>query len=92
MSFSPLYTKPDAPQDRDLATLSNYLDVRTQHIDLVWAIDWENRTIGGKATLTLEATKDVNEVVLDTSYLDISGVDVNGKKAVGVGWRRWRRC
>lgn len=84
MSFSPLYRKTEAPQDRDLSTLSNYQDVRTQHIDLVWSIDWDKRIIGGKATLTLEATNAVDEAILDTSYLDITGVEVNGKKAVGL--------
>lgn len=81
MSFSPLYTVPTA-QDRDLATLSNYLDIRTTHIDLVWAIDWESKTFGGSATLDLEATKDgVDTVVLDTSYLDVKDVQVDGAKA-----------
>lgn len=82
MSFSPLFTDSPTPQDKDLATLSNYLDARTTHIDLDWAIDWEKKIIGGSATVTLEATKDVEEVVLDTSYLDVQGVEVDGAKAV----------
>ncbi|RSH81372.1 hypothetical protein EHS25_006904 [Saitozyma podzolica] len=81
MSFSPLFTGSPTPQDKDLATLSNYLDARTTHIDLDWAIDWEKKIIGGSATVTLEATKDVGEVVLDTSYLDVQGVEVDGAKA-----------
>jgi len=81
MSFSSLYAKPTTA-DRDLATLSNYQDIRTTHIDLQWAIDWDAKTIGGQATLTLEATKDVNNVVLDTSYLKIDGVEIGGKPAV----------
>jgi leukotriene-A4 hydrolase len=82
MSFSPLFTGSPTPQDKDLATLSNYLDARTTHIDLDWAIDWEKKIIGGSAIVTLEATKDVGEVVLDTSYLDVQGVEVDGAKAV----------
>lgn len=69
-------------QDRDLSTLSNYQDIRTDNIDLDWSIDWDKKTIGGTATLKLEAIKDVDEVVLDTSYLDIKDVTVDGKKAV----------
>lgn len=69
-------------QDRDLSTLSNYQDIRTDNIDLDWSIDWDKKTIGGTATLKLEAVKDVDEVVLDTSYLDIKDVTVDGKKAV----------
>lgn len=84
MSFSTAYAQASSPHDRDLATLSNYRDIRTTHIDLAWAIDWEAKTIGGTATLTLEATNDVDEVVLDTSYLDVTGVEVGGKAAVRV--------
>lgn len=80
MSFSPLYTVPSGA-DRDLSTLSNYLEIRTTHIDLVWAIDWNAKTFGGSATLALEATTDVDEVVLDTSYLAVEGVEVDGAKA-----------
>lgn len=80
MSFSPLYTKPTAA-DRDLATLSNYLDIRTTHIDLTWAIDWDKKTFGGSATLDLEASTDVDSVVLDTSYLAVEDVSVDGHKA-----------
>lgn len=80
MSFSPLYKTPTGA-DRDLSTLSNYLDIRTTHIDLVWSIDWDKKVFGGHATLDLEASKDVREVVLDTSYLDVKGVEVDGAKA-----------
>ncbi|GMK59104.1 hypothetical protein CspeluHIS016_0701190 [Cutaneotrichosporon spelunceum] len=79
MSFSPLYTPPSGA-DRDLATLSNYFEIRTTHIDLVWAIDWTAQTFGGSATLVLEAVSDVSEVVLDTSYLDVTEVEVGGAK------------
>lgn len=72
-----------ASQVRDLSTLSNYQDIRTDNIDLEWEVDWDKKIIGGKATLKLEAVKDVDEVVLDTSYLDVKDVTVDGKKAVG---------
>jgi hypothetical protein len=80
MSFSSLYTTPTGA-DRDLSTLSNYLEIRTTHIDLEWSIDWKAKTFGGSAILSLEATKDVGEVVLDTSYLAVEGVEVDGSKA-----------
>jgi leukotriene-A4 hydrolase len=83
MSFSPLFADSTSPQDKDLATLSNYVDIRATHIDLVWRIDWEAKVIGGSATVKLEATKDVEDVVLDTSYLDVKDVEVEGSKAVG---------
>jgi hypothetical protein len=81
MSFSPLYTKPTAA-DRDLSTLSNYLDIRTTHTDLQWAIDWDAKTIGGQATISLEATNDVDCAVLDTSFLKIDSVEIAGTAAV----------
>jgi leukotriene-A4 hydrolase len=82
MSFSPLYAQPSAPQDRDLATLSNYLDILVTHTDLEWTIDWDQKLIGGKAILTLTASKEVDTAVLDTSFLDIRDVSVEGQKAV----------
>lgn len=82
MSFSEHYAHAETPHDKDLATLSNYLDIRTNNIDLTWEIDWVKKTIAGDALLQLEATKDVEEVVLDTNHLEIYDVAVDGKKAV----------
>lgn len=80
MSFSALFRENSSPQDGDLATQSNYHDIRTTHIDLTWAIDWDEQLIGGTAILTLEATSDVSGVILDTSHLDISKVEIGGKR------------
>lgn len=84
MSFSPLFADTKSPNDVDLATLSNYLDVRVLHTHLDWTIDWDAKTFGGSATLSLEGTSDaaVETVVLDTSYLDVKEVTVKGDKAV----------
>lgn len=82
MSFSPLYTENKSPFDKDLATFSNYLAIRTTHIDLVWQIDWKKEVIHGSAALTMEAVEEVKEIVLDVSYLDMSKVEVDGKEAV----------
>jgi leukotriene-A4 hydrolase len=90
MSYSPLYTQPTAA-DSDLATLSNYRELRTTHIDLDWAIDWDAKTIGGTATLTFTAVEDVDKAVLDTSYLDLQAVEVGGAAAVRYPelWESW---
>lgn len=83
MSFHPQFIPHSAHIDRDPATLSNYLAIVTKHIDLDWTIDWDKQVFGGSATLTLEAREDgVNEVVLDSSFLDISKVEVDGEVAV----------
>ncbi|WOO82539.1 Leucine aminopeptidase 2 [Vanrija pseudolonga] len=83
MSFSELYRqKVPAPQDTDQSTLSNYKDIRTTHTDLEWEIDWDRKVFGGNAVVSLEATADkVDEVILDTSFLDVKGVEIAGKAA-----------
>ena len=80
MSFSTKFNDYTSPLDHDLSTLSNYHDVRTTHIDLLWAINWNTQLISGTAHLTLEATNDITEVILDTSYLDIDKVEVDGSE------------
>lgn len=84
MSFHPQFIPESAHIDRDPATLSNYLAIVTKHIDLDWTINWDKQVFGGSATLRLEAKEDgVKEVVLDSSYLDINKVEVDGEVAVG---------
>jgi leukotriene-A4 hydrolase len=73
--------------DQDLATQSNYKQIKTKHLDLNWIIDWDAKVFHGSVQLTLEAAADsVDKIVLDTSYLDIKEVKVDGsqvKFAVG---------
>lgn len=82
MSFSLAFNEHSSPLDKDQATLSNYLDVRTNHTHLEWTIDWSAQTFGGRATLAMTSSKDVDEVVLDASYLDVKRVLADGKEAV----------
>jgi aminopeptidase N len=64
----------------DLSSLSNFAAIRTEHIQLDWTIDWTKQLIHGSATLTMKPTKSgIDRVVLDTSYLDISGIKVDGE-------------
>ncbi|WWD02391.1 leukotriene A-4 hydrolase/aminopeptidase [Kwoniella europaea PYCC6329] len=80
MSFSPHFSSGSSPFDRDLATLSNYLEVVTRHIKIDWEINWDAKTFGGYAELTLESrVEELQEVRLDSSYLDVKGVEVDGK-------------
>ena len=85
MSFSSRFSNEGkSPQDIDLATFSNYLEVRTTHLSIQWTIDWKAQVFGGTATLQMEVTKDhpLKEVVLDTSYLDVQNVQVDGQDTV----------
>lgn len=84
MSFSPLFNENKSPHDVDLATFSNYTEIVTEHIQLDWAIDWSKRVIAGAAALTLNAKKDVGEVVLDTAFLEIKKAEVDGVETVSV--------
>lgn len=88
MSFSTKFAENSSPFDKDQATLSNYSEIRTTHIDLDWTIDWDQKVISGYAILKLSATKDIDEVVLDSSYLKISHVELGGNK---VDWGHGER-
>jgi leukotriene-A4 hydrolase len=73
-------TTTNVTRPTDLSSLSNFADIRTEHIQLDWTIDWTKQLIHGSATLTMKPTKSgIDRVVLDTSYLDISGIKVDGE-------------
>lgn len=88
MSFSTEFAESSSPFDADQATLANYTEIRTTHIDLDWTIDWDRQVIFGHANLKLQATKDVNDIVLDSSYLDIKEVGVAGEQVQWVHGER----
>jgi leukotriene-A4 hydrolase len=78
-----------SPQDFDKATSANYTEVKVTHTHLEWTIDWDNHVFHGLAVLSLTALKEVGKVVLDTSYLDIKKVEVDGQEVkYTVGERR----
>ncbi|KEP52053.1 leukotriene-A4 hydrolase [Rhizoctonia solani 123E] len=63
----------------DPATQSNYAEITTKHVHFDWVIDWKQRIISGSATHDLIANQDnVKQVIFDTSYLEIAGVEVAG--------------
>ena len=76
----------------DQATLANYRDVRVTHTHLQWHINWAEQLIAGWATLSVRpqtaSAAAVDKVVLDTSFLDIQHVDVDGKQ---VKWEKAER-
>jgi leukotriene-A4 hydrolase len=74
----------------DQATLSNYTHVRNLHTHLEWTINWADQLIAGSATLTLrpETEEPVKKVVLDTSFLDVKSVKVEGRE---VKWEKAER-
>lgn len=68
------------PQDWDRATQSNYTEIKVTHTHLEWTIDWAGKVFHGKAIISLKAVKDVQKITLDTSYLDIQKVKLEGKE------------
>lgn len=65
----------------DASSCSNYTQWKTVHNALDVNIDFEKEALEGKATLTLEAIAPCDEIVLDTSYLDIRSIEVDGRTA-----------
>ena len=66
---------------RDPSTLSNYHDFKTKHTAVDFHIDFLKKTLTGSVTLNLEATSDASgkEIHLDTSYLDVTDIKINGE-------------
>ncbi|GIZ43671.1 hypothetical protein CKM354_000688800 [Cercospora kikuchii] len=69
---------------RDPNTLSNYNAWRTKHTTADFNVDFDNKRLTGTVHLTLEKLADEKQIILDTSYLDIQGVDVGGDQ---VQWK-----
>lgn len=67
---------------RDPNTLSNYHNFVTRNTSATFDIDFEKKVLKGNVVLTLESLteKETKEIVLDTSFLDITDVKVNGEK------------
>lgn len=69
-------------QPRDPNTLSNYNAWKTKHTTANFEIDFEAKKLKGSVELTLKKLADHEpKIVLDTSFLNISSVHVDGHKA-----------
>ncbi|TVY29225.1 Leukotriene A-4 hydrolase-like protein [Lachnellula hyalina] len=68
---------------RDPNTLSNYNDWKTKHTIADLAIDFKKQRLTGTVTLQLESITDKQsqEIILDTSFLDVQNVSLNGGKS-----------
>jgi leukotriene-A4 hydrolase len=72
---------------RDPNTLSNYNHWLTKHTIVDLAIDFKKQRLTGKVTLQLESRTEAKstDVILDTSFLEIESIGVNGQK-----WQNWQ--
>ncbi|CEH17301.1 related to leukotriene-a4 hydrolase [Ceraceosorus bombacis] len=73
---------PPRPPFTDQHTLSNLADIRTLNLHLEWHVDWDAKLISGSAAHELEVIgeKGTDRLVLDTSYIDIHKVEVEGRE------------
>lgn len=72
---------PPKPTPVDEHTLSNIAQVRTTHLHLDWRIDWDKKLISGSVEHKIEVLENATDkVILDTSFLDIGDVTVDGHK------------
>lgn len=66
----------------DPNTLSNHLALATENTTVDVALDFTKSILSGSVVLDLKVLEEnVSEVVLDSSYLDIRTVEVNGAQA-----------
>ncbi|WWC71745.1 leukotriene A-4 hydrolase/aminopeptidase [Kwoniella pini CBS 10737] len=81
MSFTPHFSNNySSPFDKDQATLSNYLEIITKHININWEINWNEKIFNGNVELKMESKKnDLNEIKLDSSFLNIKKVEIDNK-------------
>ena len=68
---------------RDPNTLSNYNVFRTTHTTANFDILFDEKKLSGSVQLDLNSINDTGnkEVILDTSYLDVQDVKVDGSQA-----------
>jgi len=79
--YSRTMTSTTVNSVRDPNTLSNYNKWVTRHTIADFAIDFKAQRLVGTVTLNLESLTDKasEEIILDTSFLDVKGIIVNGK-------------
>lgn len=69
--------------NRDPTTLSNYSAWRTKHTTVNFKLDFDQKFLKGTATLQLESQtdKESKEVILDTRFINVQGVNVNSAES-----------
>ena len=62
---------------RDISTQSNYDQFRIKHIRTDFTLDFTKQRLIGEVQLVFQVLEKGNEIVLDTSFLDLKKVKVN---------------
>ena len=65
---------------RDPNTVSNYNQWKTKHTIAELAVDFKKQRLHGRVTLQLQSIteKESEEIVLDTSFLDVQSISIDG--------------
>ena len=72
----------DPANETDTTSLSNCGEVCPDHLHIKWLLDFESRTLSGSVEYTFKGIKaGVKTVCFDSSALNISKVEIDGKKA-----------
>ena len=67
-------SEPAPTKERDIHSFARPDEARVTHVALDLTADFTARTLGGRATLSLEREADARRLVLDTRDLEIQGV------------------
>ena len=67
-------TSPPPARERDIHSFARPDEARVTHVALDLTADFAARTLGGRATLSIQREGDASRIVLDTRDLDIQGV------------------
>ncbi|RPA87615.1 leukotriene A-4 hydrol [Ascobolus immersus RN42] len=89
LTFMRAYTNPNLTimAAYDPNSLANIAVFRTTHVTLDVALDFKKSAVHGTATLRLLSLSDndgvTKEVILDSSYVDVQGIEANGETVNG---------
>lgn len=73
-------SRPAGSPETDPSTLSNYRQVSVKHTNIAFKVDWAQQRLVGRVQFKLGLEPSLNELVLDSSYIDIKSVLFNGQK------------
>lgn len=76
--------KPHLPKDGspeiDPSTKSNYYNFKVEHLYLDLAVRFDKKRLIGSASFDIKAIQDSGNIILDSSFLNIKDVFINGEK------------
>lgn len=72
--------RPAQSPERDPSTLSNYYQFNVNKTTVDMDINWSKNVIAGKVLYNFNGNSELPEITLDTSYLEIFNVALNGIK------------